>query len=357
MPGCAYFNCPIKRLHGEKGSYVSFPCVVAAEVVDESKLGGEAKNARKKRRSLRDSQGELVPVDVARTWAHACWDRCKGPGDGPDPPKDFRLCKSHFPARCFNSEGAIVCDILNLPIRSRPLLSDDDQQLMDRLSKAHDKALEKEKAHAKVSLDDISQLMAVLRGFHDVQSKLTDIEAELKTTLDQADQVASDFEQKLAEHVAKAKAASESLCLSMDWLRRHKDDVAYTFTGLYSVEMVDALFDWIHAASRDCADRFVLWRGARAKIGGKPRLSGRALSPRDQLFLTLFLLRSGSAQSVAAPLFGISEASVSRYFCTWVYALTQFFRINFPFPSQEETRAPRVIRTSTVPDPALRRTA
>ena len=41
---------------------------------------------------------------------------------------------------------------------------------------------------------------------------------------------------------------------------------------------------------------------------------------------------------VAGSFFGVSYATVSHYFTTWIFALTQFCRIQFPFPSQEQNK-------------------
>jgi len=58
----------------------------------------------------------------------------------------------------------------------------------------------------------------------------------------------------------------------------------------------------------------------------------------NQLFLTLFLLRTGVHLNVAAILFDISAGSVTAYFVTWLFCLTQFCRLAMPFPSQKLNR-------------------
>jgi len=132
--------------------------------------------------------------------------------------------------------------------------------------------------------------------------------------------------------------------MRLEGLADLKADHVYLLTGFRSVRLVKALFDWVNAHADGAADELMLYRGpAESKQQNKTKSSprrkqSRAMDGLNQLFLTLFLLRTGVHLNVAAILFDISAGSVTAYFVTWLFCLTQFCRLAMPFPSQKLNR-------------------
>lgn len=62
------------------------------------------------------------------------------------------------------------------------------------------------------------------------------------------------------------------------------------------------------------------------------------LSPHDQLFLFLFLLRTGCKFKVAGALFGTSKSNVSVIFKRWLHYMYMATNVCMPVPSRKNIR-------------------
>jgi hypothetical protein len=65
----------------------------------------------------------------------------------------------------------------------------------------------------------------------------------------------------------------------------------------------------------------------------------RKLDAINQMFFLLFTLRTGNTLEIAGILFGISKATATRYFVTWLDLMARVLMLEMPFPNQEDTRA------------------
>ncbi|XP_049528033.1 uncharacterized protein LOC125947407 [Dermacentor silvarum] len=141
----------------------------------------------------------------------------------------------------------------------------------------------------------------------------------------------SSFNGLLAEHTAMKKRIQElevrckrlqSQSFSVDTIH----STAFKFyTGLTSKAQFDALYGHLEAN----AQRMAYWVPQQNEQQQQIE-KDRQLSKREELFMVLYRLRTGVCAREVARLFGISQSSLSRIFCSWInildkelYALTR----------------------------------
>jgi uncharacterized membrane protein YgcG len=73
----------------------------------------------------------------------------------------------------------------------------------------------------------------------------------------------------------------------------------------------------------------------KGRGGGRPPKT----TARDDLFFTLFVLRTGNHLDVASRLFGISASRGTSTFVTFIDLMARVLMLEMPFPSQEQSRA------------------
>jgi hypothetical protein len=109
-------------------------------------------------------------------------------------------------------------------------------------------------------------------------------------------------------------------------------------TGVGSYELFKEIYGLVDVYTKGNADRLRIYRSSRDRKrqnnqGRKPALNGL-----NQMFCTMFALRTGARLNITAKLFGIHQSTMSRYFTTWVKALAAVFQREMPFPSQDIIR-------------------
>lgn len=100
------------------------------------------------------------------------------------------------------------------------------------------------------------------------------------------------------------------------------------YTGLQSKEQFDVLYEHL----KPNAERMSYWEG------GMGQSKERLLSKREELFMVLYRLRTGVCAKEIARMFGISEATLSRVFCSWVNFLDKELVALTKFPTLKEVQ-------------------
>ena len=151
--------------------------------------------------------------------------------------------------------------------------------------------------------------------------------------------------EELEARIAQLEISSQGKTLSWDTLKSAPFvDSLKAFTGFASSEIMESFYDLLNCDG--ACDRLDLYRDPehslsvteeeRLRRAAETRGARRALTPRDGLALTLFMLRSGETFTVAGPLFGVDRVTASRHFVTWVMTLEVFLTAEFPYPTVEQ---------------------
>ena len=151
--------------------------------------------------------------------------------------------------------------------------------------------------------------------------------------------------EELEARIAQLEISSQGKTLSWDTLKSAPFvDSLKAFTGFASSEIMESFYDLLNCDG--ACDRLDLYRdpehslsvteAERLRRAVETRGARRALTPRDGLALTLFMLRSGETFTVAGPLFGVDRITASRHFVTWVMTLEVFLTAEFPYPTVEQ---------------------
>lgn len=133
--------------------------------------------------------------------------------------------------------------------------------------------------------------------------------------------------------------------LSWEYFMRTQENFPLkAFTGKDSTEQLSAFYDLLNHDG--VCDRLQLYRDPdhslnvsekeRARRADETRGTERALTSRDGLAMTLFVLRTGNTFTVTAPLFGVSRTTVSRHFITWLRVLELVLDAEFPYPTVDQ---------------------
>ncbi|XP_049515036.1 uncharacterized protein LOC119433650 [Dermacentor silvarum] len=140
----------------------------------------------------------------------------------------------------------------------------------------------------------------------------------------------SSFNGLLAEHTAMKRIQElEVRCKRLQSQSFSVDTIHSTafkfYTGLTSKAQFDALYGHLEAN----AQRMAYWVPQKNEQQQQIE-KDRQLSKREELFMVLYRLRTGVCAREVARLFGISQSSLSRIFCSWInfldkelYALTR----------------------------------
>ena len=110
-----------------------------------------------------------------------------------------------------------------------------------------------------------------------------------------------------------------------------KDEWCKHYTGFPNYNRLKICFDFLDVGS---LGENVLLKGSSNSPNGSNR--PRSLSPEDQFLMTLVKIRRGFSNIHCSWLFGCSENTVSRIFCSWInYMYLRFSSIPI-WPSREE---------------------
>lgn len=111
------------------------------------------------------------------------------------------------------------------------------------------------------------------------------------------------------------------------------------YTGLKDRQLFELLYKELELN----ASRLKYWistdKGSISK--GRPR----DLALKDQLFMVLFRLRTGTCGKETARNFGVSESTISRTFCTWINFL-ELAAMTFPTLEQVQQHMPESVHFS-----------
>ena len=91
----------------------------------------------------------------------------------------------------------------------------------------------------------------------------------------------------------------------------HDNSLVHFYTGFQSYEVLLAFYDFLGPA----VDDLIYWGSKSSSTCARRRMK---LDPMNQLFLTLIKLKLNLKEVDIAHRFGVSVASVSRYFITWI---------------------------------------
>ena len=112
------------------------------------------------------------------------------------------------------------------------------------------------------------------------------------------------------------------------------------FDGMHDFMRRDETYKWAAAAA---ADSNVDSDGDVAMVGedllSPQRVNVCILSRKDEMFLMLFILRTGITSTAAAGLWKVSHQTISRIFVMWLLHLHLVFKVFFPPLTKEMLRA------------------
>ncbi|XP_077532049.1 uncharacterized protein LOC144144464 [Haemaphysalis longicornis] len=135
----------------------------------------------------------------------------------------------------------------------------------------------------------------------------------------------------LKKKVVKLEAECRKLKSQLLAVDSLDNSVFKFYTGLANKGQFDALYGLV----KDNAERMMYpWNDQPAKETGRDR----ELSKREELFLVLFRLRTGSSTKETARNFGVSEATVSRTFCAWINLLDKQLSAMTTVPTLEQVK-------------------
>jgi hypothetical protein len=298
-----------------------------------------------KRSNYVDQDGGRVPVDRVLAWRNKIFASLQMVGDD----KDHRLCTRHFAGPDgVLAEGRIADGRLvwlpgpdwNLPRPKNavdqvaPALPSRNRRLKEAIATAR-------AGDGTMSQGDLQLVDDMITKLESLEIDNARLEKEVERLLAEARK--SDTElTELRKEIAVLRGSSAYI--RFDHLpsnSKSKNEDVYRLTGLRGKAVVKGLYDLVQAYSKGNADHFHQYDSrARVKnVSKRYRKDNTALDGMNQLFLTLFLLRTGTHLSVAGSLFGIDSDTVTRYFVTWLSVLSSVLKRAMPFPSQEATRA------------------
>ena len=159
----------------------------------------------------------------------------------------------------------------------------------------------------KKMVDLIDEKRQQLNSEHEEAQQVLENQSQIKLMQERIKQLESKVEQAERAFISWAVA-------NENWSQSY----FYKMTGLTSKEVFEELFAAILRIFKDPSD-------GENGPGRKP-----ALCLRDQLMVTLYILREGVEYATPALAFGVDETTIGRYFRKWVYFIAEAGHDLFP---------------------------
>ena len=288
--------------------------------------------------------------------------------------KDLRICKEHMPLDSFFNEskkiklkwGVLPVAVESVFVSPRPRSStqkleiarneemkmeienEKEQKSVAEVKEIQHQIKKKRRALDPESLNDDPDLsLNVSHGvIADLNAEMEALNKELEKYKLENEKISEQLkkqEEKLNKLQEKEEADADAAAigkighlvkpvLSYEAMQSNVrlQGVCMEMIGVSSIKTFDALFRLFDVTSKGLINRLL------RKDGTVNATSRSALSPKNQMLLTLFLLRTGVSQTLSAAWFGVSEATVSNIFAAWLPVLRDLFAHLWPFPSQKE---------------------